>query len=387
MNKLDNYSNEYDEDVIDLYELWQTIWSSRKFIICFCSIIVVFTAVISLIMTPIFRSSATVMPISSKKGMLSGMGDIAGLMGLSMGGQDDVQTKVMVVLESRSLKEDLIKKMGLIKILFDSDIPEDRNPLLAAIEKFEDSVLNVSSDKKTGLITVSMDHEDPKLAMEMANTYISLLKDILNTKSLSVNKLRREFLEKQLRNSEMRLKKGQKGMTRFQKRTKMIEPMEQARGAMEIYAQLFAKKTALEVEVNTMKAALSPSSPMLRSLNNQIKALDQKIKSFENGKSGSAIPSLSDAPAKMAKYAEHYRELEVSKTIYTTLLKLYEQARLEEASEELFVQVIDPAIEPDRKEKPKRALMVIVAGFTSLFLAVFIVFFREWIKNIKEEHA
>ena len=73
--------------------------------------------------------------------------------------------------------------------------------------------------------------------------------------------------------------------------------------------------------------------------------------------------------------------------MYETLLKLYEQARLEEAQESLFVEVVDPPIAPDKRSKPKRALMVIVAGFTSGFLAVFIVFFMEWLRSVRREHG
>ncbi|MCU0822130.1 MAG: hypothetical protein MUC95_06620, partial [Spirochaetes bacterium] len=94
-------------------------------------------------------------------------------------------------------------------------------------------------------------------------------------------------------------------------------------------------------------------------------------------------PYLKNIPEKLSNYADYYRELEVAKTIYKTLLGLYEQSKLEEAKEGIYVQVIDPAVVPDEKIKPKRAIMVIVAAVASFILSIFIVFFKEWLKDLK----
>ena len=385
MNTQDRNSfNQYDEDVIDLYELWQTIWKRKKFITIFCSAAVVLTAIVSLIMSPIFRAESTVLPISSKTNLLGGMSDLAALAGMSLGAGGDDTTKILAVLNSRTIKEIVITELDLIKVIFEDGPPENRNPMLATIEKFEDMV-TVTSDKKSGLITIAFENKDPELSKKVVESYVRNLKDILNTKSLSVNKMKREFLEQQLKNADLRLKKGQSKMQRFQEKSKILEPKEQSKGAISFYTQLIAKRTELEVKKESMESALAPGSPMLKAIETQLKMINQRIRTMEGKGENSAIPSLGNAPGKLSRYADHYRELEVSATIYKTLLQLYEQSKLEEAQESLFVQVIDPPVLPDRKVKPKRALMVVVAGFTSLFMSIFIVFFIEWLENIKEE--
>jgi len=313
------------------------------------------------------------------------MSDLAALAGISMGGGDDT-TKIMAVLNSRSIKEQVITEQGLIKIIFEDDIPADRNPMLATIEKFENMV-SISSDKKTSLISIAIENENPELAKRIADSYVRSLKDLLNSKSLSVSKIKRDFLEKQLVKAEKKMKKGQRRMVAFQKRTKMIDPKEQASGAFKFYSELVAKRTELEVKYQTMEAALATGSPMLKSLKRQLSIINKKIAGLEGNGSGtpSAIPTLGGAPAKLSQYADRYRDIQISGTIYKTLLQMYEQAKLEEAREGIFVQVIDPPVVPDMKFKPKRALMVLVAAFTSGFMAVFIVFFMEWVHTLKEE--
>jgi len=58
------------------------------------------------------------------------------------------------------------------------------------------------------------------------------------------------------------------------------------------------------------------------------------------------------------KYAE---------TIFEILAKQYEAARLDEAKTAAIIQVLDPAIEPDRKSSPPRILIVVIVTLLGLF--------------------
>jgi uncharacterized protein involved in exopolysaccharide biosynthesis len=47
-------------------------------------------------------------------------------------------------------------------------------------------------------------------------------------------------------------------------------------------------------------------------------------------------------------------------------------------------QVIDRAIAPEKRIKPKRRLNVMLAGVVSLFAGISLVFFLEYLSNLKE---
>lgn len=377
-----NINNYHDDDTIDLHQLWVTVWNGKKIIIGIFIVVVVFTAIRSLIMTPIYRSATTIMPISSKYSLLGDLSAIAALTGASVGTQIDDTQKIMAVLNSRSIKVDLITKMNLIEV-FGRGIPAKRNPVIAVVNKLN-SIITVTSDKKTGIITVYVDYENPELARDIANNYIEVLQEILNTKSLTVNRIRREFLEKQINQLGQRFSKEQKNMAKFQKKTKMIQPVEQTRGTMTLYSELMSKKTELEIQVKSMSIALAPDSPILKSLYNQLNIINEKIKEIEGNGDLGALPSIGSAPDKIVEYSNLFNDLEVSKNVYEILLKLYEKAKIDEAQEDLFVQVIDPAITPDTKFKPQRTLMVGIAGIASLFFGIFLVFFLEWRKKFQK---
>lgn len=107
-----------EEDEIDLFELWDKIWKNRKFILVICSVVVILTAIISLIMDNIYRSTATLIPISSSNNSLSAYAGLAAMAGINLpvGGGDD-NAKIQAILKSRSLKEAVIKKTRFDKNL------------------------------------------------------------------------------------------------------------------------------------------------------------------------------------------------------------------------------------------------------------------------------
>ncbi len=371
----------YEDDEIDLYELWLVIKKRKNVIIGLFIFSVVATAIISFIMTPIYRTTSSVLPVSSKQSPLGSLAGLAAMAGVSIGGDESSQ-KVMAVLNSRTIKENVIKDLNLVNKILD-EIPEDRNPLLVAIEKMEDDIVSISDDKKTGVINISIDFKDPDLAKKINEQYLKELQDILAEKSLTVAKMNRIFLEKQLEEEERKLKKYQQEMAEFQKENKIIEPTKQLEGTMELYTSLIAQKIALEIQLKKLETALSPNNPKIDILRNQIKEIEEQIKRIEQ-KADGALPSISNVPEKIVKYTDLLRKLKASEAIYETLLKMYEQAKLEEAKENLYVEVIDYPVLPDKPVKPKKKLMVAVAGVSSIFLGIFLVFFLEWLENIRK---
>jgi uncharacterized protein involved in exopolysaccharide biosynthesis len=59
------------------------------------------------------------------------------------------------------------------------------------------------------------------------------------------------------------------------------------------------------------------------------------------------------------------------------LAKQFELAKIDEAKNSTVVQVMDVAIEPDRKSKPRRGLIVIGTALVVGFLAVIWAFIKE----------
>lgn len=373
-----------EEDEIDLYELWLVLKKRRKLILSFFFLITILTAIISFIMTPIYKSETSVIPVSNNSSPLGDLAGLAAMAGISIGGEGGDSAKIKAVLNSRTIKENVIKKLNLIPILLDKP-PEDRNPINVAIETLED-IVSVSDDKKTGVIKISVEYKDPKLAKKIAQAYIDELQKIMNEKKLTVAKFNRISLEKQLKEEEERLKKLQQQLAEFQKKTKIIAPESQLEGVMSLYSNLISKKLQLLVELRTLETALSKDNSKIKMLKEQIQSIDNQIKNIEEKTNIGALPSLAKVPEKLVEYTNIMQKLKISEAVYENLVKMYEQAKFQEAKENIYVEIIDPPSLPDKPVKPKKKLMVAVAGVSSLILGIFLAFFLEWIENIRRRH-
>ena len=204
----------YDDDEIDLIELWNTIWRKRKFITYFTGTAVLLTVIISLFISNKYKAESTLLPVASGGGIMGDLAGMAALAGINVGGSSDNTAKVMVVANSRTVKEQVINELGLIKIIGE-DIPAKRDPMQYTTEMFN-KLLTVVSDKKTGVITIGFEWEDPELSAKIVNSYVQALQDVLETKALSIDKMQRVFFEKKLKEERAKFSGKKHELAAFQ---------------------------------------------------------------------------------------------------------------------------------------------------------------------------
>jgi len=94
---------------------------------------------------------------------------------------------------------------------------------------------------------------------------------------------------------------------------------------------------------------------------------------------------LDKTPNTSLKYMDVVRNVKYQEAIWEILAKQYEMAKLEEAKNFPLVQVLDKAIPPERKSKPKRALIVIMTTLVAFFFAVLWAFISEAMKRAEEQ--
>lgn len=225
----------------------------------------------------------------------------------------------------------------MIKILNEKPIPKKRDPMWYTIDKL-DKMVSVNTEKKTGVINVDVEYKDPKLAQKIASSIITQLQKILNQKALTVAKFNRIFLEEQVNISKERFLKLQEKMSKFQKETKILAPEAQMKGLMDLYGGLVSKKIETEVKLKSMMSALDSDNPQVKSLKDQLNAINSQIAQLENKTNIKAIPSLTQIPESMVDYAQIMQELAIAKGVYENLVKAYEQAKITEAQDNLYVR-------------------------------------------------
>ena len=76
---------------------------------------------------------------------------------------------------------------------------------------------------------------------------------------------------------------------------------------------------------------------------------------------------------------------DMRKVLYGLLETEKQKAMLANVNEEFALQVIDPAVPPEQREKPKRRTIVALGGFLGGFLGIFVVFFLKLLKKRKPD--
>jgi len=75
------------------------------------------------------------------------------------------------------------------------------------------------------------------------------------------------------------------------------------------------------------------------------------------------------------------RDLKYHEFLYELLAKQYELARIDEAKDSTIIQVLDKAVEPDRKSKPVRSVIVILSTLFAMLVGIGLAFVLEAMAN------
>ncbi len=91
------------------------------------------------------------------------------------------------------------------------------------------------------------------------------------------------------------------------------------------------------------------------------------------------MPSIRKLPLLAETYSDLYRHVTIEETLYQTLSKQYELAKVEEAKEIPLVRVLAPASYPEKKSGPQRSIIILLGAALSCFASVmWVLAMRNW---------
>lgn len=363
------------DDEINLLDYLIVLLKRKKLIISITFGAAIITAIICFIISPTFEAQTTILPpkqSSSSAELLAQASGLSGFIGGALGMQTSSELYIGM-LKSRTILDHIIDRFKLME-LYDVEYRED------AREELIEDVLNATSDKDSGIITVAVEDKDPKRAANMANAFVEELRNL--TKGLAVSEAaqRRLFFEEQLKDTKTALINSEEAMKSFQEKTGALQVEEQAKAVIEGIAGLRAQIAAKEVEIKVIKTYSTPNNPDLQKAEEALRGLKAELSKLEARGSGGYDPLMPTGrmPEVGTEYMRKLRDLKFNETLYELLAKQYEAAKLDEARESAIIQVIDKAVPPDKKAKPKILLLVAIATAAGFFLAILSAFFMEY---------
>ncbi|MEI7815592.1 MAG: Wzz/FepE/Etk N-terminal domain-containing protein [Desulfuromonadales bacterium] len=369
------------EEEINLLELLRVVVRNLPLIVKITTAAVVLSVLYSLTLKNVYTARATLLPPQKDSGggasaLLASMGGgLAGLAG-GLGGSADLY---LGLLKSRTVTDAVIKRLDLHTEFKSKNVDSTRTTVQNLV-KFQAG--------KDGIITITADYKDPVKAALLANTFI----DELQKKSMQLNLTKasteRSFLEKRLVVVKQDLKVAEEDMKSFQEKNKTIKADSQAAAAIEGIARLRAEVVTKEVQLAALRNSMTDESTEVRTLLAGITKLKSQLHSMSGtGDGGGVIPSVGNAPSIGVEYVRRLRELKTQEALFEQLTKQFEMAKISEARDSSSLQVLDEAVPPLYKSKPKRSLVVILSAVTAFFCSIFLVFIKEYLAKLSPEDS
>jgi uncharacterized protein involved in exopolysaccharide biosynthesis len=282
------------------------------------------------------------------------------------------------ILKSRTVQDDLITKFDLRKEYSHKRWEDTR----AELSEFTD----ISEDRKSGIISISVTDKSPQRAGEMAQEYVNELNRVIAELNTSSAHRERVFLEERLGQVKQELETAEKDFSVFASKNTAIDIKEQGKAMIDAAADLEGQLIATQTELESLKQIYTDNNVRVRATQAKVDELRRQLRKIggatqtggaasgasgdDAGDSGSKeqplYPSIRELPILGVNYADLYRQTKVEEAVYETLTQQYELAKVEEAKETPSVKVLDAPDIPEKKSSPHR-LWIMLGGMMLSF--------------------
>lgn len=359
------------DDEISLLDLLQTIVDNLRLLVLGPLAVGVLALGISFVIPPSYTAKTQFLPPqqqqSAAASMLASLGSLGGLAG-AVGGIKNPADQFLAYMKSVSLQDALIERFKL----------QERYETKTKVDTRLELSQNVrAASGKDGLISVEVDDKDPQFAASLANAHVEELGKLLAKLAVTEAQQRRLFFEKQLVQAKDKLAQSEIALkaTGISGGVLKSNPT----SAVAAVAALQAQVTAQEVKLGAMRGYLAETAPDFKQAMNELANLRAQLAKQEQG-----APS-GDKASVEGDYVTKYREFKYHETLFELFAKQYELAKVDEAREGAVIQVLDAAQPPEKKAKPKKALIAIIATLAAGFALLLFVFVRQALANAGQD--
>jgi uncharacterized protein involved in exopolysaccharide biosynthesis len=350
----------------------------RKRLIGMAALVILALALAAALVLP-SRYTATIAFLPPQQGsstgaamiaQLNSMGAMASMAGgLGIKNPNDLQA---ALIKSRTVEDAMAAHFNLQALYHCRYLSSTR-------KKWEQRT-SVDNGLKDGLIRLSVTDSDPRRAAELANGWLEEYRRFSATLAVTEASQRRLFFERQLTDARAALAHAEDAMKQTEQRTGVIELDGQAHAMIASAAMLRAQVAAKQVEVQSMRQFAADGNPDLERALRELSSLQAQLSAMDvdnDSRGGDLVAPKGTLGEAGLEYARALREVKYREMVQDLLTRQYEAARVDEARQGSMVQIVDPAVVPDRPDFLYRIWIIFAALLLSLPAALLIAFAAE----------
>lgn len=329
--------------------------------------------VMSLTATPVFvaRSSILTAQQSASTSALSGLGNLAGLAGVVglTGAMKSSDEMYIAFMRSQSVQGALIEQLQL-KDRYKAKTLDDTRDALS-------KRLSLVADKKSGLIIVSAQDQDPAFAAQLANEQVAQLNVLLSRLAVTEAQQRRQYYEQQVAKTQKTLAEVEVRFKEAQQKSGIRVTSMLAESGIRAGADLRAQIMAKELQMQMLGRFATPQNSEMLRMSGELSALRAQLKKLEEGTGQSSPVTPLQQEATQA-----FRDLKNQEAMLDAFVRQLEVAKIDEAKEGPSVQVVDLAIPPEVRAQPQRKKMVLAYAVVGLAIGLVLAVLKALLRHL-----
>ena len=362
----------------------QVLWTHRRRLAKVVAISLPISLAIAFIIPKQYKSTASIMPpdqqstgsmmLAALAGRASGLGALSSLAG-SLPGARTSSELFMDLLRSSTISNHLLDRFNLQHV-YHKRYRIDAAKHLAHLTK-------ITEDKKSGVITITVEDTDRQRARGIAQAYLDELSQIVVKTNTSAAHRERVFIEQRLHAVEADLEDAEQKLSQFSSSNNAIDLKEQTHAMVDagarVQAELIVEQSGLQslrqiygdgnVRVRESEARIASLQAQLAKMTGSAAATtpgeapNSGTSADASADDGALYPPLRQLPRLAVPYADLYRRVQVQEVVFQLLTQQYETARVEEAKDVAPVNVIDQPGIAEKKSFPPRLWVTLLLTF------------------------
>jgi uncharacterized protein involved in exopolysaccharide biosynthesis len=403
MNPAVTTGNEHETHIV-MTPNWvihaRLLWRHRRLLARVTGIALVMSLVIAFTLQKQYKASASIMPPDQQGSgamLLAALAGRGGSAGGALGGLGSLAGGLLGGHPTAALYENLLASGTVAGHLIDrfhlQTVYHSKYRMSTAKRLAKNT--KITDDKKSGVISITVQDSDPVRARDLAQAYLDELNNLLIATSTSSARQERIFIERRLASVHDDLEQAQLALSEFSSKNSTIDITSQTRamveGAARVQAEILVERSGLDA----IRQIYGDSNVRVRETEARIGSLQQELgkmggtsaplaadgTSTSSDIQNSLYPPLRQLPRLAVPYADLYRRVKVQETVFELLTQQYELSRIEEAKNTPVVSVIDPPGIPERKSSPARLLVALsLTAFSFVVTAVLLLLRESWEK-------
>lgn len=360
------------------------LWTHRRLLLRVTGISLLVGLAIAFAIPKEYKSTASIMPpdpqgsgammLAALASRSPGLGALSTLAGGLLGGHSS-GAQFVDLLRSGTVSGHLIDRFNLQHV-YRKRYRVDTAKRLARLTK-------ITEDKKSGIITISVEDRSRARARDLVQAYLDELNKLVAKTNTSAAHRERVFIEQRLHEAQANLEHAELDLSQFSSKSNAIDIQEQTRAMVDAGARVQAELLVERSGLQSLRQIYGDSNVRVRETEARIASLQGELTKMTGASAATTVdsppsqstsslsdnsglyPPLHQLPRLAVPYADLYRRVKVQEAVFELLTQQYEMARIEEAKDVPVVSVIDVPGIAEKKSFPPRLLLTLLLTFLS----------------------